>query len=104
MINPILIPDDMKLGSCLGMDSHLDTSCVNKHALIESIVEGMRGGAVPFYERIGKLSDLTIVNVIYEYENPINFAQFLYESTMRYISKTRNMHIFAQTKLVSTEP
>ena len=31
-INPILIPDEMHLGTHLGMYSHADTNCVNKHA------------------------------------------------------------------------
>ena len=67
-ISRILVPDEMHLGTCLIMDSHTDIICVKKHASIESIVDVMRVNSGPFYESIGKLSDLTIVNVIYIYD------------------------------------
>ena len=69
-INPILKPDDMYIGTCLGMYSHTDNSCANNHAFVESILEAMRFDAVPFDESIGKTSDLPIVNAIYAYDNP----------------------------------
>ena len=34
-INKTLSPDDIHLGTRLGMNSHVDTSCVNKHSFIE---------------------------------------------------------------------
>ena len=76
-IIPILSLDEIHLGTRLGMDSHADTSCINKHAFIESIVEGMRVDAVPFDERIGKLRDLPIVNSIYAYDNPNKFRTII---------------------------
>ena len=68
-INQIPGPDKIHIGNLLGMDPHADTTCVNKHAFIESIVEGMRVDAVIFDEIIGKLGDVPIVNDIYAYEN-----------------------------------
>ena len=61
----------------LVMDSHADTSRVNKHTFIESIVEGMRVHAVPFEKIIGKISDLLIVNAKYAYDNPNTFHTIL---------------------------
>ena len=31
----------MKTGTKMGMDYHADTTCVNKHAFIESVIEGL---------------------------------------------------------------
>ena len=69
-INQALSETELLKGTKMGMDSHADTTCVNKHAYIESIVEGMTVDAVPFDESIGRLSDLPIVNAIYAYDNP----------------------------------
>ena len=76
-INPILSPDEMHLSTCLIMDSQTDTSCFNKHAFIELVVEGMIFDAVPFDETIVKLSDLPIFNTIYAYGNPNIFCTIL---------------------------
>ena len=54
----------------MGMDPHADTTCVNKHVCIKSIVEDITVDAVPFDESIGRLSYLQIVNAIYAYNNP----------------------------------
>ena len=51
------------------MDSHADTSCVNKHAFIEAIVDGMTVDAIPFDETIGRLSNLPVVHAIYTFDN-----------------------------------
>ena len=69
-INQALSATELLKGTKMGMDSHADTTCVNKHAYIESIVEGMTVDAVPFDESIGRLSNLPIVNTIYAYDNP----------------------------------
>ena len=69
-VNPVLSPDELIVGTRMGMDSHADTTCVNKHAYIESIVEGFTVDAIPFDDSIGKLSDLPIVHAIYAYDNP----------------------------------
>ena len=34
-INPILIPDEIHLGTYLIMDSYADTRCVNKQKIVE---------------------------------------------------------------------
>ena len=77
MINPILSPYEMHFRTCLKMNSHTDTRCVNKYTFIESVVEGMIFDAVPFDETIVKLSDLPICNAIYAYENPNIFCTIL---------------------------
>ena len=76
-INKILKPDDMYLGTCLGMYSHTDNKYVNNHTFVESILEVMRVYAVPFEKNIGKLSDLPIVNAIYAYDNPNKFRTII---------------------------
>ena len=76
-INQIPGPDKIHIGNLLGMDPHADTTCVNKHAFIESIVEGMRVDAVTFDKSIGKLGDVPIVNDIYAYENSNIFHTIL---------------------------
>ena len=53
----------------MGMDSHADTTCVNKHAYIESIVEGLTVDAIPFDSSIGKMSNLPIANAIYAHDD-----------------------------------
>ena len=69
-VNPILSPDELIVGTRMGMDSYTDTTCVHKHAYIESIVEGFTVDSIPFDDSIGKLSDLPIVHAIYAYNNP----------------------------------
>ena len=54
----------------MGMDSHADTTCVNKYAYIESIIEGHKVDAIPFDQSIGKLTNLPIVNAIYAFDDP----------------------------------
>ena len=68
-INQILCDIDMKIGTKLGMDSHADTSCVNKHAFIEAIVDDMTVDAILFDETIGRLSNLSVVHAIYAFDN-----------------------------------
>ena len=67
----------MHFRTCLKMNSHTDTRCVNKYTFIESVVEGMIFDAVPFDETIVKLSDLPIFNTIYAYGNPNIFCTIL---------------------------
>ena len=69
-INPILGKGKLNLGTRMGMDSHADTTCINKHAYIESIIEGLTVDAIPFDALIGKMSNLPIVNTIYAYDDP----------------------------------
>ena len=76
-INPIIIPDDMHLGTTLRMDSHAYTICVNKHTFIESIVEVLTVDTVSFEKIIGKLSGLPIVNSTYAYDNLNIFCTIL---------------------------
>ena len=76
-LNQILKPDDMHLGTCLVMYSHTETSYVNNHKFVESILEVMRVYSVIFDKNIGKLSDLPIFNAIYAYENPNEFRTII---------------------------
>ena len=69
-VNPVLATEEMKTGTNMGMDSRADTTCVNKHALIESVIEGLTVDAIPFDESIGKMSNLPIVHAIYAYDAP----------------------------------
>lgn len=52
------------------MGYHADTTCVNRHAYIESIVEGYTVDAIPFDKSIGKLFNLPIVHTIYAFDDP----------------------------------
>ena len=76
-MNIPLTDEEMKRGCKLGMDSHADTSCVNKHAYVESIVEGMVVDAIPFDGSLGKASNLPIVHAIYAIDNPLTFSTHL---------------------------
>ena len=69
-INLRLSLEELNEGTKMGIDSHADTTCVNKHAHIESIVEGFTVDAIPFDKSIGKLSNLPIVHAIYAHDNP----------------------------------
>ena len=69
-INPVLGTEEMKTGTKMGMDSHADTTCVNKNAFIESVIEGLTVDAILFDDSIGKMSNLPIVHDIYAYDNP----------------------------------
>lgn len=73
MINPSihrpLTSDEMSFGTKFGIDSHADTSCVNKHAYIETVVDGITVDAIPFDSQLGKMSNLPIVHAIYAYDD-----------------------------------
>ena len=62
--------EELNSGTHMGMDSHADTTCVNKHAYIESIIEGLTVSAIPLDSSIGKMSNLPIINAIYAYNDP----------------------------------
>lgn len=68
-INRHLNEEQMRTGCRLGCDSHADTCCVNEHAYIESIVEGMTVDAIPFDDSLGKISNLSIVHAILAIDN-----------------------------------
>ena len=76
-INPNMNNNEMSLGTKMGIDSHADTTCVNKHAFVESIVEGLYVDAVPFDDSIGKMANLPIVHAIYAYDDPESLQTFL---------------------------
>ena len=46
-INPVLGTEEMKTVTKMGMDSHADTTFVNKHAFIESVIEGLTVDYIP---------------------------------------------------------
>ena len=68
-INLPLSPDELVMGTNMGVDSHAETTCVNKHAYIESIVEGFTVDAIPFDKPIGKLTNLPIVHTVYAHDD-----------------------------------
>lgn len=68
-INLPLSEEKMRTGCRLGCDSHADTCCVNEHAYVESIVEGMTVDAIPFDDSLGKVSNLSIVHAILAIDN-----------------------------------
>ncbi len=72
VINAPLSEEKMKTGCRLGSDSHADTCCVNDHAYIETIVEGMTVDAIPFDESLGKVSNLSIVHAILAVDNMLD--------------------------------
>ena len=82
----------------MGMDSHADTTCVNKHAFIESIIEGLTVDAIPFDDSIGKMSNLPIVHAIYAYDDPESLRTFLLRFNNTIYIKNMKMLYFAQTK------
>ena len=53
-INPFLGTEEMKTGAKMGMDSHADTTCVNKHAFIESVIEGLTVDDIPLMTQLGR--------------------------------------------------
>ena len=52
-INPVLGTEEMKTGTKMGMDSRADTTCVNKHSFVESVIKGLTVDAFPFDDSIG---------------------------------------------------
>lgn len=75
--NPDLTDEELKMGTRMGSDSHADTSCVNKHAYVETIVDGLVVDAIPFDERIGKLTNLPIVHAVYAVDNTQTYETIL---------------------------
>ena len=67
----------MKTGTKMEMDSHADTTCVNKHVFIESVIGGLTVYSIPFDDSIWKMSNLPIVHAIYVYDNPESLRTFL---------------------------
>ena len=61
----------------MGMDSRDDTTCVNNHVFVESVIEGLTVDAIPFDDSIGNMSNLPIVHAIYAYDNPESLRTFL---------------------------
>ena len=94
-INPVLGTEEMKTGTKMGMDSHADTTCGNKHAFIESVIEGLTVDAIPFDDSIGKMSNLPIVHAIYAYDDPESLRTFLLRfNNAIYIKNMKNALFF----------
>ena len=87
-INPVLGTEEMKTGTSMGMDSHADTTCINKHAFIESVIEDLTVDAIPFDDSIGKMYNLPIVHAIYAYDDPESLRTFLLRLTTQFTIKT----------------
>lgn len=79
-INTALSNDEMKTGCRLGIDSHADISCVNKHAFVESVMEGMIVDAILFDGSLERASNLSIVHDIYPIDNLVTFNTHLYKN------------------------
>ena len=76
-INAPLEEDEMKAGCRLGIDSHADTSCINKHAYVEHAVDGVAVDALPFDDNLGKASNLHIAHATHAIDNPVTFRTHL---------------------------
>ena len=76
-INPVLGTEEMKTGTNMGMDYHADTTYVNKHAFIESIIEGLTVDAILYDDSSGKRSKIPLVHDIYAYDDPESLRTFL---------------------------
>ena len=72
IFNVKLTDEEVLMGTRFGIDSHADTCCVNKHAYVETIVEGITVDAIPFDSQLGKMSDLPIVHAIFAYDDNDN--------------------------------
>ena len=97
-INPVLGSEEIKTGTNMGMNSHADTTCVNKHAFVESVIEVVTVDAVPIDDSIGKISDLPIVHAIYAYDDPESLRTFLLQFNNAIYNNNNKMLYFAQTK------
>ena len=96
--NSPLTSDEISFSTKFGIDSHADTSCVNKHAYIEAVVDGITDDAIPFDSQLGKMSNLPIVH------KTKSCTTLHCIRTMPYSSRTWIMHSSAQTKHVNTVP
>lgn len=72
-----LTDEEMKIGCKLGIDSWADTSCVGKHAYIESYVEGKTVTANAFSSDLPAIKNLPIVNARYAYDSVINGKTYI---------------------------
>ena len=94
-INPFLGTEETKTGTKMGMDSHADTTCLKKHASVESVIEGFTVDAIPFDDSIGKMSNLPIVHAIYAYKDPESLRTFLLQfNNTIYIKNMKDALLF----------
>lgn len=69
-INPVINTDKLIIDTNIGTYSLADTTCVNKHTYIESIIEGFTMDGITVDTSIGKLSNLPIYHTVYTHNNP----------------------------------
>ena len=79
-INPVFSMDGLLIDIKTGIYSHANTTYVNRHTHIESIIEVFTADAILFDTPIGKLSSLHIVHTVYVYDN----SQTMYTSLLRF--------------------
>ena len=94
-INPVLGTEEMKTGTKMGMYSHADTTCLSKHAFIESVIEGLTVDAIPFDDSIGKMYNLPIAHDVYAYDDPESLRTSLLRfNNAIYIKNMKNALLF----------
>ena len=69
--------NELHVGCRLGIDSHADTTCLNKHAHIECTHHGMTVDAVPFSGELGTLKSLPIIDGILAFDHPTTMETIL---------------------------
>ena len=69
--------NELHVGCRLGIDSHADTTCLNKHAHIECTHHGMTVDTVPFSGELGTLKSLPIIDGILAFDHPTTMETIL---------------------------
>ena len=72
-----LTDEELKVGYKLGIDSWADTCCVDKHAYIESYVEGKTVTTNGFSNELPAIKNLSIVNAKYAYDSEITGKTYI---------------------------
>ena len=67
-VHPKLSQHERQFGTRLGFDTWADTSCADKHAYVESFIDGKTVTAGGFTPSLGKISGLPIANVLYAHD------------------------------------
>ena len=63
-----LSPEDLQLGSQLGLDSHADMSCAGRHARIIEVLQGSVCNVKPFHDSYESMQNIQTVNVAYAHD------------------------------------
>ena len=65
----ILTEEEIISGERLGMDSHVDMSCIGAHASIFEIYEGQLGNVMPFNDSYTPMHNICTVNAVFAYDS-----------------------------------